>query len=228
MEPHHPAPGEELNRGTPTEPRQAASVIVLRGGSETLEVLLLRRNPAARFMGGAWVFPGGAIDECDVAEGERDAGASGLAGETSIRTGAVREVAEEAGLELPDPAALIPFSRWITPAQIAIRFDTHFFLAAAPPGQEPRIDGAEMVGLGWYAPAGALDAHRRGELELVFPTIKHLEQLAAFATADELLSWAIGREVVAVEPRVVEVTGEAARVVLPGEPGYGNVAEGER
>ena len=57
-----PRPGEELNTGAPTEPRQAATVIVLRGGAERLEVLLVRRNPAARFMGGAWVFPGGAVD----------------------------------------------------------------------------------------------------------------------------------------------------------------------
>ena len=83
-----------------------------------------------------------------------------------------------------------------------------------------------MVDLGWHTPAGALDAHARGALELVFPTIKHLEQLAAFASADALLAWATGREVVAVEPRVL-ITGETARVVLPGEPGYRDVAGGE-
>ena len=80
------------------------------------------------------------------------------------------------------------------------------------------MDGGEMVALRWDTPGGALDAGRRGELQLVFPTIKHLEQLAAFDTADALLAWATGREVVAVEPRVIG--GEAARVVLPGEPGY--------
>jgi 8-oxo-dGTP pyrophosphatase MutT (NUDIX family) len=197
-----PAPGEELNPGAPTQPRQAASVIVLRGGDDGLEVLLLRRNPAARFMGGAWVFPGGAIDA-----------------QESHRIAAVREVEEEAGLRLPDPAALVEFSRWITPPQIRIRFDTHFFLAPAPPGQEPRADGTEMVDLGWHTPAGALAAHRAGELDLVFPTIKHLEQLAAFGSATELLEWATGREVVAVEP-LVQITGETALVVLPGEPGY--------
>jgi 8-oxo-dGTP pyrophosphatase MutT (NUDIX family) len=207
MEAHRPAPGEKLNLGTPTEPRQAASVIVLRGGAEGLEVLLLRRNPAARFMGGAWVFPGGAVD---AHEG---------AGDSAHRAAAVREVAEEAGLALPDPAALIKFSRWITPAEIAIRYDTHFFLAPVPPGQEPRADGEEMVDLGWYTPAGALAAFERGELALVFPTIKHLEQLATFPTADELWKWATGREVVAVEPRV-RISGETARLVLPGEPGY--------
>jgi 8-oxo-dGTP pyrophosphatase MutT (NUDIX family) len=207
MQVEGPAPGEELNEGEPTEPRQAASVIVLRGGGDGLEVLLLRRNPASRFMGGAWVFPGGAVD---AHEG---------AGDVAHRIAAVREVEEEAGLRLPDPDALVKFSRWITPPQIAIRYDTHFFLAPAPEGQEPRIDGGEMVGLGWHTPAGALDAHRRGELDLVFPTIKHLEQLAGFGSADELLEWAAGREVVAVEPHV-RITGETARVVLPGEPGY--------
>jgi len=193
--------------GAPSEPRQAASVIVLRGGATALEVLLLRRNPAARFMPGAWVFPGGAVD---AHEGEGDA---------AHRLAAVREVEEEAGLRLPDPAALVKFSRWITPAQIATRFDTHFFLAPAPPAQEPRPDGAEMVDLGWHAPQGALDAYARGDLELVFPTIKHLEQLAGFPSADRLIAWATGRAVVAVEPRV-RITGETARVVLPGEPGY--------
>jgi 8-oxo-dGTP pyrophosphatase MutT (NUDIX family) len=232
MEVPRPAPGEELNPGAPTEPRQAATVIVLRGGSETLEVLLLRRNPAARFMGGAWVFPGGAVDEGDraarpagagepvsVGGGARGEGASSPAGESALRAAAVREVAEEAGLVLPDPDALTPFSRWITPAQIAIRFDTHFFLAAAPADQEARADGEEMVDLGWYAPTGALEAYARGELELVFPTIKTLEQLSGFTTAEELLDWARGRTVEPVEPQVV-MEGEVARVVLPGEPGY--------
>jgi 8-oxo-dGTP pyrophosphatase MutT (NUDIX family) len=207
MEADRPAPGEVVHTGTPTVPRQAASVIVLRGGEEALEVLLLRRNPAARFMGGAWVFPGGAVD---AHEGEGDA---------AHRAAAVREVREEAALELPDPAALVKFSRWITPPEIRIRFDTHFFLAPAPPGQEARADGEEMVDLGWHTPAGALAAHATGELDLVFPTVRQLEQLAGFASADVALSWATGREIVAVEPRV-RITGETARVVLPGEPGY--------
>jgi len=132
---------------------------------------------------------------------------------------AIRELEEEAGLRLREPAALVKFSRWITPPEITTRYDTHFFLAPAPSGQEPRADGAEMVDLGWHTPSGALAAHHRGDLELVFPTIKHLEQLAAFPSAGELLQWATGREVVAVEPHV-RITGETARVVLPGEPGY--------
>jgi 8-oxo-dGTP pyrophosphatase MutT (NUDIX family) len=202
-----PEPGAELNPGAPTTPRQAATVILLRGGGEGLEVLLLKRNPAARFMGGAWVFPGGAVD---AAEGT---------GDGAHRAAGVREVAEEAGIELPDPGALVRFSRWITPPEVKIRFDTHFFLAATPAGAEPRCDGEECVDLGWFTPQGALDARERGEIMLVFPTMKTLEQLGAFPTADELLAWASGREVGPVEPRVIG-EGETARIVLPGEPGY--------
>ncbi len=192
------ASGEELNTGEVTRPRQAATVIVLRGGGETLEVLLVRRNPEARFMGGAWVFPGGAVD-----------------GDEDHRVAGVREVAEEAGVELPDPAALVLFSRWITPPQVTIRFDTLFFLVAAPEDAEPRPDGGETVDVGWYAPRGALDAG----IDLVFPTIKTLEALARFGSAEQLLRWADGREVEPIEPMVV-LEGEVARVVLPGEPGY--------
>jgi len=202
-----PAPGEELHSGEPTPPRQAATVILLRGGAETLEVLLVKRNPAQRFMGGAWVFPGGAVD---AAEGEGDA-AHRLAG--------VREMAEEAGVTLTDPSALVKLSRWITPEAVRIRFDTHFFLARAPDGAEPRADGSETVDLGWFTPAGALEAYAREEILLVFPTVKTLEQLGQFDTADELLGWAQGREVEPVQPRVVR-EGETARLLLPGEPGY--------
>jgi 8-oxo-dGTP pyrophosphatase MutT (NUDIX family) len=200
-------PGEEYNPGAATKPRQAATVILMRGGAEALEVLLVRRSPEARFMGGVWVFPGGAVD---AGEGE---------GDEAHRSAALRELREEASILLEDPAALVKFSRWITPAQVKIRFDTHFFLAPLPPGQEARIDGEECVDVGWFTPEGALAAHRAGELPLVFPTIKHLEQLGAFGSVEQLLSHARGREVMPVEPKVV-LEGEVARVLLPGDAGY--------
>jgi 8-oxo-dGTP pyrophosphatase MutT (NUDIX family) len=202
-----PGPGEEINPGPRTEPRPAGTVILLRGGADTLEVLLVRRNPAARFMGGAWVFPGGAVDP---SEGRGDAG---------HRAAAIRELEEEAGIALADPEQLVPYSRWITPAEVKIRFDTWFYLAPAPAGAQARIDGSEVVDARWYKPAAALAARERGDLFLVFPTMKHLQQLSAFATADELLSHAAGREVHPVQPRVL-LQGETARIVLPGEPGY--------
>jgi|SRR5579859_477255 len=207
MDPGRPAPGEELNPGPETVPRPAATVIVLRGGAERLEVLLVQRNPGARFMGGAWVFPGGAVDR---AEGE---------GDGALRAAGVRELQEEAGISLAGPDDLVPFSRWITPAQVKIRFDTWFYLASVPPEATPKVDGEEVVDWRWYAPASALEASTAGDLFLVFPTIKHLEQISSFGTADELLAYARGREILPVEPKVV-LSGEHARVVLPGEPGY--------
>jgi 8-oxo-dGTP pyrophosphatase MutT (NUDIX family) len=202
-----PAKGEEYNPGKAAPARQAATVILLRGGAQTLEVLLVKRTPAARFMGGVWVFPGGAVD---TGEGE---------GEDAHRAAAIRELREEAAIVLDDPDALVKFSRWITPAEVRTRFDTHFFLAPLPDGQEPRVDGEECVDLDWFTPAAALEAHSNEQILLVFPTIKHLEQLDAFSHADELLKYARGREVRPIQPRVV-VEGEVARVLLPGEPGY--------
>jgi 8-oxo-dGTP pyrophosphatase MutT (NUDIX family) len=203
-----PAYGEELRESdAETVPRQAATVILMRGGAEALEVLLVRRTPKARFMGGVWVFPGGAVD---TTEGD---------GDDAHRFAAIRELQEEAAIALDDPAALVKFSRWITPPEVKIRFDTHFFLAPAPPDQEPQVDGDECVDFGWFAPSDALDAARRDEIALVFPTIKHLEQLAAFASADDVLAHARGRDVHAVVPRVVK-EGEVARIVLPDDPAH--------
>jgi 8-oxo-dGTP pyrophosphatase MutT (NUDIX family) len=215
QESRNPAPGEEYNPGPPTPPREAATVILLRGGNSALEVLLVKRNPNARFMGGVWVFPGGALDR-----GDRDHdGPPASDPAAPHRAAALRELHEEASVSIDDPGSLVEFSRWITPAQITVRFDTRFFLAALPDGQHPAVDGEECVDLGWFTPAAALDAHRRDELALVFPTIKHLEQLGAFASVAELIDFASGRDVAAVEPRVV-VDGDTAHVLLPGEPGY--------
>jgi 8-oxo-dGTP pyrophosphatase MutT (NUDIX family) len=177
-------------------------MILLRDGAAGPEVLLVQRNPEQKFMGGAWVFPGGAVHEDD-----RD----------HVRT-ALRELEEEAGVRLPAGAEVVPFSRWITPLEVKIRFDTWFFAARAPEGAEARADGAECVDARWMRPADALEA-AGDELQLVFPTIKHLEELSGFGSVQDALDTARGREVEPVLPKVVP-DGNAARVVLPGEPGY--------
>jgi 8-oxo-dGTP pyrophosphatase MutT (NUDIX family) len=207
MSSDRPGPEQPLHVGERTEPRAAGTVIVLRGGSSSLEVLLVQRNPNARFMGGAWVFPGGAVDR---SEGH---------GDGANRAAAIRELEEEAGISVGDPASLVAFSRWITPAEVRIRFDTWFYLAPLPDGAVARVDGSEVVDARWYTPAAALEARARGELFLVFPTMKHLEQLSVFESADALLAHAQGREILPVQPRVIG-QGETARIVLPGEPGY--------
>jgi 8-oxo-dGTP pyrophosphatase MutT (NUDIX family) len=210
----------------PVTPRPAASVILLRRGrhqhaparrgdvrrhasvsaERALEVLMVKRNPEASFMPGVWVFPGGAVAAAD---GE---------GEEGFRACAVRELAEEAGIEL-EVGSLHSYSRWITPEMVPVRFDTWFFLALAPTHSPPRPDGAETVAAGWFEPRAALEAHSAGELELVFPTIRHLESLLPYETSTQALEAVAGRRVEPVLPRVV---GEGAerRVVLPGDPGY--------
>ena len=200
-----PPPGEELNTGDVKPARLAATAIILRDGDGGLEVLLVQRNPQQRFMGGAWVFPGGAVHEVD------DGGEPAAA--------ALRELEEEAGIDLGDVEALVPFSRWITPEEVSIRFDTFFYVAAAPPGAEAHVDGAECVDARWIRPADALAAGERDELMLVFPTIKHLEQLAGLDSVEHALETARGRDVQPILPKVVTGDGEA-QVLLPGEPGY--------
>jgi 8-oxo-dGTP pyrophosphatase MutT (NUDIX family) len=198
-----PGPGEELASGEVSDARQAAAVILLRDSDSGPEVLLVQRNPEQRFMGGAWVFPGGAVHEGDRGHDHT----------------ALRELEEEAGIAVGDPGSVVAFSRWITPTEVKVRFDTRFFVAEAPAGAQARADGQECVDARWLRPDDALEAYSRGELTLVFPTIKHLEELAGFGSVKEALETARGREVVPVQPRVV-VEGDTARVVLPGEPGY--------
>jgi 8-oxo-dGTP pyrophosphatase MutT (NUDIX family) len=202
-----PPSGEEFNPGEVTEAREAASLILLRDSPEGPEVLLVQRNPEQRFMGGAWVFPGGATH----AEEDADHAAT-----------AVRELEEEAGIVLPADAELVPFSRWITPEEVKVRFDTWFFAAPAPPGTEATPDGNECVDARWLRPAAALAAHAQDELALVFPTIKHLELLSESASVGETLAAAKARPIEPVMPKVAVRDG-SAQVLLPGEPGYDDV-----
>jgi 8-oxo-dGTP pyrophosphatase MutT (NUDIX family) len=197
--------------GEPSEPRPAASVVLLRRGGKhaerALEVLLLKRAERAKFMPNVWVFPGGGVDQGD---GESEA---------RYKACAVRELEEETGITLPADAELVLFSRWITPEVVSRRFDAWFFLALAPAHTPPRPDGVEVVDAAWFEPAGALEAQAAGEIALAFPTIKQLESLLPFRNADEAIE---AHRDVAVEPILPKVIGtlEDNRVVLPGDPDY--------
>ena len=187
-------------------PRPAATVILLRRSGKHadrgVQVLLAQRSLEASFMPGVWVFPGGIVEP----------------GEEPSQT-AARELGEEVGIELPADAELVPWSRWITPEVVPVRFDTYFYVALAPAHSPPRPDGVEITDAGWYAPAAALDSHRAGELSLVFPTIRNLEALTAHASAEEVLAAARERVIEPILPKVIG-TKEDWRVVLPGDPDY--------
>lgn len=197
---------------TPSAPRQAAAVILVKDGSRGPEVLLVKRSPNARFMADTWVFPGGAL--------ERETPPAGEERDDAHRAAAIRELREEAGVSLVGADdELVAFARWITPAALSIRFDAHFFLARLPRGQEVRVDGSECVDHLWVTPRAALEAADADELLLAFPTVKQLERLCSFDTVDELLADASGRSVEVVEPRV-RMRDSAPEILLPGEAGY--------
>jgi len=183
-------------------PRDAATVVVLRDAGAGMEVYLVKRSREVDFMANAHVFPGGRLDAAD----------------GSLEACAVRETYEEAGLRL-DPAALVPWVRWITPEISPRRFDARFYLALAPAHTPPRADGNETVDARWFEPAAALEAADRGEISLAFPTITQLGLLAEHPTSDEAL--AAYREAT-VEPILPVVVGsrENARVLLPDDPDY--------
>lgn len=204
-------PAEAPNLGEPAVPRPAASVVLLRRGGRhadrALEVLLLKRTESAKFMPGVWVFPGGSVDDGDGEDVAR------------FKACAKRELEEEAGIALPEDEELVLFSRWITPEVVSRRFDAWFFLAFAPAHTPPRPDGTETVEAGWFEPAAALAAHTAGEMAFAFPTVKQLELLSEFATADEALTAHRNRSIEPILPKVIGTPAEH-RVVLPDDPDY--------
>jgi 8-oxo-dGTP pyrophosphatase MutT (NUDIX family) len=123
-----------------------------------------------------------------------------------------------------DLDALSVFARWITPALTPKRFDTWFYIAAAPADQLALCDGWETVDVEWIAPAEALRLAELGERKVIFPTRMNLKLLAEAADARDAVVRACGRTLVTVQPEVVS-SPEGRVLVIPPEAGYGDVAE---
>lgn len=256
--------------------------MLVRDGVSGLEVCMQRRNLNSDFVGGAYVFPGGAVDPGDISPevealcvGRRDADASVQldidSGGLAFWVAAVRECFEEAGVllcadldgavvSLADEATasrfaewrhklnhgettlveiceaeslrvmagdIYYFAHWITPEGGTRRYDTRFFVAAAPPHQRPVHDDRETIATIWINPAEALAKHRRRELDMIFPTIRNLEAISRFDTAQELLdAAALISTVERILPRIVE-DDHGMRILLPGDPGYDDLVHGD-
>ncbi|MFD4959458.1 NUDIX domain-containing protein [Microbacterium sp. NPDC058389] len=151
----------------------AATVVLLREGGSGLEVLMIERPDRGSFAG-AWVFPGGKLEDDD------RAGADEVEEDVARRAG-VRETREETGLVI-DPGAFETLSVWDPPPGLALRIRTWFFLAPAP-GGELALSADEAVGAEWARPADLLERHGRGELTLYPPTWVTLHALAAHPDA---------------------------------------------
>ncbi len=243
---------------------------------------MLMRNLNSDFVGGAYVFPGGAVDPVDASDGAaaRCAGLDDVDASTVLGlehgglaywVACARELFEEAGLLLAtreggepldvgdaqlverlvahrgevnagtrrfldvlaeedlvlDATALSYFAHWITPVGPPRRYDTRFFVAAAPAGQIPVHDDKELVANTWVTPAEALDLHRRGDMQLILPTIKNLEAIDRFGSSAALLDAARGAvSVPTIEPRIV-ADGNGVRILLPGDDGFDDASLGD-
>jgi len=243
----------------PATPRPAATIVLLRDGAAGPETLLLRRSRTAGFVPGAYVFPGGRVDDAD-ADAELVARLDGLTVDFAARRlsleddpdtaiayylAALREAFEETGILVghradgtPPPTAaqdeavdalrddvmedrasfaealdqmesrldgeaVAYLAHWITPEPEPRRYDTRFFAARVAPDAEPIVDPREMTDAIWVTPQAALRRYHEGDLPLVFPTIKTLQQLRSYASVAEALEDLGSRAVPTILPTLV-------------------------
>jgi len=212
-----------------TPPVPSATVILLRDAAEGLQVLLMRRHAASGVLGGVHVFPGGKLDPADMSRPSTRVSAAQVQAlaepvldattAAALYLAAVRETWEECGLRL-DVASLWPWSRWITPRQPSVtnkRFDTRFFVAAAPDGQEARHDNHEATEAVWLTPREGLQRYWDGAIDLAPPQIMSLAQLARLDSAQQALAWARSRPPALVEPEPFDEDGRRV-ICYPGDP----------
>jgi 8-oxo-dGTP pyrophosphatase MutT (NUDIX family) len=265
------------------KPLDSATVILTRDSSQgQYRILLMRRHRDQDFMGGAFVFPGGRLDEgdCDPDLARCTRGLTAAEAKRRLQTpdipetralglffAALRETFEEAGVLLACDQAerlvdfaegetagrfaayrlelhqnrlslrelaerenlqfaldlLVPYSHWITPQVESKRFSTRFFLARKPAGQLPFHDTIEMTKSQWITPSAAIELHHAGKILLMPPTLKTVEELSEFDSADDLFRAAQSRRIRTILPETF-MTDNAFGVRLPHDPEYATEA----
>ena len=205
-------------------PLPASSVIVLRDAPPSFEVLMIQRHEGASFVPNVWVFPGGMVEQLD-REIARERGDGSLLGR--MRIAAARELFEETGVWLGAPLEnseskrrrllagnlgfrqlldespidlerLVWTSHWITPIGVPKRFDTYFFVTKVGGDVIATVENVEAVDVRWLTPDAALS-----ELKMIFPTVKNLEALRGFDSADALIASRRGARIEPVEPVLI-------------------------
>lgn len=186
----------------------ASTLVLMRDAADDIEVLIMRRNKDVKFLGGFWVFPGGAIEEVDFCDNEIK----------TAKQAAVRETEEEAGISV-DVTGLTEFDHWTTPKGVPKRFATWFFAAVADDDHIVRHDGSEMVDSLWVSPREALAMHRRHEIDLLPPTFVSLYQISHFTKTKAAMA-----ELKKKSPRffLPKVTFHQDKLTMlyPGDAGY--------
>jgi 8-oxo-dGTP pyrophosphatase MutT (NUDIX family) len=114
---------------------------------------------------------------------------------------------------------LLPYAHWITPEGMPKRFDTWFFLAAAPPDQLGAHDGKESTDSIWISPREALEGGENGRFKLPFPTTRNLIKLGKQPNVDAALEDSKGMSVVTVMPVMTRLNG-GRQLRIPREAGY--------
>ena len=242
----------------PAPLRKAATVLLLRDDAQGLQVLMTRRSERASFAPGAFVFPGGGIDENDasvtahaqcLSRPDQDALALTQA------LAAIRESFEELGILLArradgsaadaqdiraldrhqpllaqcqarglklaaDQVHLL--AHWITDRDMPKRFDVPFLVARMPAGQEPVADESEQFEPVWVRPAEALARHEAGTMFMIFPTLRTLQRLQAYASVDAVLQACGTRPLWTSCPRAGLLQGREARY-MEHESAYGEL-----
>lgn len=191
--------------------RLAGTCVLLRDADDGLEILLLRRNAELAFAGGAWVFPGGAVDQEEID--------SSSTLEEATRKATVREVFEECGL-VASQEDLVHFCNWTTPLGEKRRFATWFFVAKVGDKQrEVIIDGGEIHEYRWVGAQKAIDLHHSGELRLMPPTYLSIKLISQYETADVACEALLNRESYSVTPRLCLEDGQWV-CLYPGDAGF--------
>jgi 8-oxo-dGTP pyrophosphatase MutT (NUDIX family) len=225
---------------------------VLHNEDGDVNVLMVRRGSTARFMAGAWAFPGGVVDP-------DDHGAAALASmEGLIRpelgpwlAAGFREVVEETGVWLTDaPFVALPneagvfataraeglrftaartayFANWITPTMSPVRFDARFFIVAIDTKVVPVPDEREIDAVEFISPAEALRRAGTGEWLVPFPTQRTLHQLATISSITDALAGWQDTEVIPIQPRMRVADDGSLEVVLPGDDGFEDLEDAE-
>jgi len=214
---------------------------------------MVRRGESAKFMAGAWVFPGGAVDPEDH-EGENLALVAGIPPGSNIGpwlAAAFRELVEETGVWLTDPPRVEAvdnlsvyevahrsgrrftgeraayFANWVTPTMVPVRFDARFFIVAIDARVVPQPDRREIDAAEFVSPTEALRRAAAGEWLVPFPTRRILHQLEEIASVEDAIGRWQHRTVERIQPRLQIRDDGAIEVVMPGEPGFDDLEDAE-